>query len=136
LDLSDRSREGAHPTLLAIERDRAERLLNAVRLVVLLLLGVAAMAYAPTLPTGLNRVNVALLVPMVLWTVLQFRLFYHRPMLPGWLSLLNPIVDITAVTTILGAYGFAYSPELALKTPMFAAYFIILAALPVASSTR
>ena len=130
------SREAGHHTLLAIERDRAERLLNAVRLVVLILLTGAALAYAPTLPSALNRVNVSLLIPMLLWTVLQFRLLYHRPMLPEWLSLLNPIVDITAVTAILGAYGFAYSPELALKTPMFAAYFIILAALPVASSTR
>jgi len=124
------------PTLLAIERDRAERLLNAVRLVVLLLLGGAALAYAPTLPPTLNRVNVALLIPTISWTLVQYRLLYERPMLPRWLSLLNPIVDLTAVTAVLGAYGFTYSPELALKTPMFAAYFIILAALPVASTTR
>lgn len=125
-----------HPTLLDIERDRAERLLNAVRLVVLLLLAIAALAYAPTLPSALNRVNVALLIPTVTWTVLQYRLFYQRPMLPWWLSLANPIIDLTAVTSVLGAYGFSYSPQLALKTPMFAAYFIILAALPVASTTR
>ena len=124
------------PTLLAIERDRAERLLNGVRLVVLLLLGGAALAYAPTLPSGLNRANVAVLTPAIAWTVVQYRLLYDRPMLPSWLSLVNPIVDLTAVTAVLGAYGFAYAPELALKTPMFAAYFVILAAIPVASSTR
>lgn len=123
-------------TLLTIERDRAERLLNTVRLLVLLLLTVAALAYATTLPQPLNSVNVAVLIPTLAWTVAQYRLFYHRPMLPGWLSMANPIVDITAVTVLLGAYGFAYAPELALKTPIFAAYFVILAALPVASSTR
>ncbi|HEX7123402.1 MAG TPA: histidine kinase [Gemmatimonadaceae bacterium] len=127
---------GDRPSLLAIERDRAERLLNAVRLVVLLLLAVAAGVYGTTLPPALNRVNVAVLIPMLAWTVAQHRLFYHRPMLPAWLSLANPVVDLTAVTAILGAYGFAAGPELALKTPIFVAYFIILAALPVASSTR
>jgi hypothetical protein len=127
---------GDHGSLLAIERDRAERLLNAVRLVVLLLLAAAALAYATALPRALNQVNVAVLAPTLAWTVAQYRLFYDRPMLPGWLSLTNPIVDITAVTVLLGAYGFVYAPALALKTPIFAGYFIILAALPVASSTR
>jgi sensor histidine kinase YesM len=75
-------------------------------------------------------------MPTLAWTVMQYRLLYDRPMLPSWLSFVNPIVDLTAVTTVLAAYGFAYSPELALKTPIFAAYFIIIAALPVASSTR
>ena len=43
--------------LLATERERAEWLLNAVRLVVLVLLGGAALAYAPQLPRALNIVN-------------------------------------------------------------------------------
>ena len=125
-----------HGSLLAAERDRAERLLNAVRLVVLLLLGVAALIYAPSLTSRLDRVNIIVLTPALAWTLLQYRLYYRRPMLPEWLSLANPIVDITAVTLLLAGYGIAQSPSLALKTPMFAAYFIILAALPVASSTR
>lgn len=124
------------PTPLAAERDRAERLLNAVRLVVLLLLAVAAFAYSRTLPAVLTRVNLILLVPMLAWTVSQYRLFYSRPMLPEWLALANPVVDVTAVTALLAGYGFAYDPALALKSPIVAAYFIILAALPVASSTR
>jgi hypothetical protein len=130
------TRTSPQRTLLAVERDRAERLLNAVRLVVLLLLAAAAAAYATALPGALNRVNVAILIPTIAWTVVQYRVFYDRPMLPVWLALANPIVDLTAVTMVLGAYGFAYAPELALKTPIFAAYFIILAALPVASTTR
>jgi len=52
------------------------------------------------------------------------------------LSLANPIVDITGVTTVLAAYGFAYSPALSLRAPIVAAYFLILAALPVASTVR
>jgi signal transduction histidine kinase len=127
---------GNQPSLLAIERDRAERLLNGVRLVVLLLLGLAALVYASSLSIPLDIVNLVVLIPMLAWTLLQYRVYYRRPMLPEWLSLANPIVDITAVTSLLAGYGIAQSASLALKTPMFAAYFIILAALPVASSTR
>jgi len=120
--------------VLLLERDRAERLLHAVRIVVLALLGGAALAYSPTLPRSLNRVNVILLLIMLAWTLGQRRLFFHRHTLPAWLSLANPVVDITAVTTLLAAYGFAYSPALALDTPIVAAYFVIIAALPVAST--
>jgi sensor histidine kinase YesM len=120
--------------LLASERDRAERLLNAVRLVVLGLLCGAALAYAPSIPRPLNVVNASLLAITLTWTVGQHRLFYHRDRLPGWLSVTNFIVDITAVTALIAAYGFAYMPGMALKAPIIAAYFIILAAIPVASS--
>jgi hypothetical protein len=136
LDSVRRSDTDHQQRLLAAERDRAERLLNAVRLVVLVLLFGAALAYAPSLPRPLNVVNASLLAVMMSWTVGQHRLFYHRDRLPGWLSVANSIVDITAVTAIVAAYGIAYSPGMALKAPIVAAYFIILAALPVASSTR
>lgn len=134
--MSGSSGRGAHVTLLAIERDRAERFVNVVRLVVLLLLGVSAFIYAPSLTPQLDRVNIAILIPALAWTLVQYRVYYRRPMLPEWLALANPIVDITAVTLLLAGYGIAQSPALALKTPMFAAYFLILAALPVASTTR
>ncbi|MEO7966408.1 MAG: histidine kinase [Gemmatimonadaceae bacterium] len=123
-------------TVLDVERDRAERFLNAVRVVVLSLLGVAALIYAPSLTPELRRVNLFVLLPTLAWTILQVPFFYHRPMLPEWLRLVNPILDISAVTAIIGGYGLAASPALALKSPIIAAYFIILAALPVASSTR
>jgi histidine kinase/histidine kinase/DNA gyrase B/HSP90-like ATPase len=122
--------------LLAVERDSAERLLNAVRLVVLALLAGAALAYAPSLPHALNVVNASLLAITLTWTVGQHRIFYQRARLPGWLSVTNSIIDITAVTALIAAYGVAYSPALALKAPIVAAYFVILAALPVASTTR
>ena len=122
--------------LLATERDRAERLLNAVRLVVLVLLVGAALAYAPQLPRALNIVNASLLAIMLSWTLGQHRLFFQRERLPAWLSVTNSIVEITTLTALVAAYGVAYSPDLALKAPIVAAYFVILAALPVASTTR
>lgn len=122
--------------LLAAERDRAERLLNAVRLVVLTLLCGAALAYAPSLPRALNMVNASLLTITLSWTVGQHRIFYQRERLPDWLSVTNSVVDVTAVTALITSYGFAYSAQMALKAPIVAAYFVILAAVPVASSTR
>lgn len=122
--------------LLVAERDRAERLLNGVRLVVLALLCGAALAYAPSLPHALNVVNASLLAITLAWTVGQHRLFYQRERLPPWLSMTNSIIDVTAVTALIAGYGIAYAPGIALKAPIVAAYFIILAALPVASSTR
>jgi len=122
--------------VLEARRDRAERMLNGVRLVVLLILAAAALAYAPNLTPALNRVNVTVLVPALCWTVAQYLLFYRAPALPGWLGVANPVVDITAVTAILGGYGLAQSAALAVKTPIFLAYFVILGARPIASSTR
>jgi two-component system, LytTR family, sensor kinase len=127
----------ADPALAVLEaqRDRAERLLNAVRAAVLLLLGGAALAYAPSLTPALNRVNVLVLAPMLAWTLAQYLLLYRRPRLPGWLALANPIVDVTAVTAVLGLYALA-QPGLGVKTPMFLAYFVVLAARPITSSTH
>src|SRR5688572_20596740 len=88
--------------LLELHRDRAERLLNAVRAVVLLLMSIAALAYAPTLTPALNRVNIAVLAPALIWTVGQYLFFYRRMRLPTWLTIVNPIVDITAVSVIVG----------------------------------
>ncbi|MGQ0648796.1 MAG: sensor histidine kinase [Gemmatimonadaceae bacterium] len=122
--------------VLDAERDRAERFLNAVRAVVLVSLGVAAAVYAPSLTAALNRVNLVVLITTLTWTFGQYLLFYRRPRLPAWLRVTNPLADITAVTAIVAGYGLAASPALALKTPILDAYFVILAALPVASSTR
>jgi signal transduction histidine kinase len=121
--------------LLALQRERAERQLNAVRAVVLLLLAIAAMVYAPSLTPGLNRANVLVLVPSLLWTGAQYLLFYRRPRLPEWLAIVNPLVDVAGVTAIMAAYALEQSATLALKSPIFLAYFAILAARPIASST-
>ena len=121
---------------LAELRDRAERQLNAVRAVVLALLAVAAFAYAPSLTPALRVVNVSILVPTLAWTLAQYLQWYDRPRLPAWLTLANPVVDITAVTASMAGYGLTQSATLALRSPMFLAYFVILAARPVTSSTR
>jgi two-component sensor histidine kinase len=118
------------------QRDRAERMLNRARLIVLMLLGIAALVYAPSLTPALNRVNVSVLVPILAWTLLQSQLFYRRPRLPPWIGVANPVADIAAVTAIIGGYAFAQSATLALKTPIFLMYFVILASLPIAASTR
>jgi two-component sensor histidine kinase len=118
------------------QRDRAERMLNRARLIVLVLLGIAALVYAPSLTHALNWVNISVLVPILAWTILQGELFYRLPRLPAWIGVANPVADIAAVTAIIGGYAFAQSATLALKTPIFLMYFVILAALPIAASTR
>lgn len=122
--------------VLDAERDRAERILNGVRVLVLSSLAVAAAVYAPSLSPALNRVNLILISTTLLWAIGQYPLFYGRKRLPNWLRVANPVVDLTAVTAIVWAYGQFASPAVALRTPILNAYLLILAALPVASSTR
>lgn len=92
--------------------------------------------YAPHLSRELNTANVLVLAPTLLWTVAQYLIWYSRSELPDWLSAVNPIVDVTAVTAIIGGYAVAQSGVLALRSPIFLMYFVILAARPVASSVR
>ncbi|MBL8982071.1 MAG: histidine kinase, partial [Gemmatimonadetes bacterium] len=122
--------------VLELERDRAERFLNGVRVVLLGVLAVAAAIYAPSLSPALNRMNLIVLGLTIGWAFAQVPLFYRRERLPEWLRYANPIADVGAVTAIIAAYGATASPAVALKTPIGDAYFVILAALPVASSTR
>jgi signal transduction histidine kinase len=121
------------PDSLRLRRDRAERILNALRAGVLCMLGAAALAYAPSLSHELNSTNVIVLTPVLLWTFIQYPLWYRRPMLPDWLSVANAAVDVTAVTAIVGGYAIQ-SGVLALRSPIFLMYFVVLAARPLASS--
>src|SRR3954463_3414139 len=131
--------ELARPAI-EVQRERAERLLNGVRALVLAMLALAALAYAPHIPISVQHANWAVLIPTLAWSVAQFWLDARRNLreepLPSWVALVNPLVDITAVTAILAGYSFAQSGALALKSPIFLAYFVILAARPIASSTR
>src|SRR3990170_825738 len=124
------------PPSLRLRRDRAERILNGVRAAVVFLLAAAALMYAPHLPPALNLVNVLVLGPTLLWTVGQYLVWYRNPELPDWLSAVNPMVDVTAVTAIIGGYAVAQSGVLALRSPIFVMYFVVLAGRPVASSVR
>lgn len=130
------SADDALRPLLEWHRARAERLLNGVRALVLILLSAAAFAYAPTLPLELTWVNVIVLAITLTWTFAQWALFYRRERLPEWLSVVNPAVDITAITVVMAEYGISQSAKLALGSPILLAYFAILAARPITSSTR
>jgi two-component sensor histidine kinase len=103
---------------------------------VLLMMAGAALAYAPELPRALNLTNFLVVLPALLWTVGQYLLWYRRPNLPDWLAFVNPLVDVTALTVLMAGYGFGESPVVALRSPIFMMYFVILAARPVASSMR
>lgn len=130
----------AHDTLgvelLEEQRERAERLLNRFRIAVLVLLSGAALVYAPTLSNALNVANALVLVPTLVWALAQQWWLHGHERLPGWLAVANPIVDTTAVTAIIAGYGIAQSEVLALKSPVFLTYFLVLAARPIASSVR
>jgi histidine kinase/histidine kinase/DNA gyrase B/HSP90-like ATPase len=126
----------APPPSLRLRRDRAERILNGLRAAVVFLLTASALMYAPHLSRDLNIANVVVLGPTLLWTVAQYLIWYRREELPDWLSSVNPVVDITAVTAIIGGYAVAQSGVLALRSPIFLMYFVVLAGRPVASSVR
>jgi hypothetical protein len=126
----------APPPSLRLRRDRAERILNGLRAAVVFLLTASALMYAPHLSRALNTANVLVLAPTLAWTVAQYLIWYRRDELPDWLSAVNPIVDVTAVTAIIGGYAVAQSGVLALRSPIFIMYFVVLAGRPVASSVR
>jgi len=108
---------------LRLRRDRAERILNGLRAGILCLLIAAALAYAPSLPTELNLTNVLVLTPPLLWTIAQYLVWYRRPLLPDWLSVANAVIDVTAVTAIIGGYAIAESGVLAVRSPIFRCRF-------------
>src|SRR3954462_6618973 len=126
----------APPQSLRLRRDRAERILNGLRAAVVFLLTASALMYAPHLSQALNTANLVVLAPMLAWTVAHYLVWYRRPELPDWLSVVNPVVDVTAVTAIIGGYAVAQSGVLALRSPIFLMYFVVLAGRPVASSVR
>ena len=122
--------------LLEAQRELAERRLNGARAAILVLLGTAALGYASQLPTTVNQLNLAPLAVTLTWTFAQYARYSGGHALPSWLYLANPIVDITAVTVVLAGYGITHDAALAFKSPIVLAYFVILSARPIASSTR
>lgn len=118
------------------KRDSAERVLNGVRAVVLLLMAGAALAYSTELSRELNLTNTLVIAPALSWTAAQYLLWYRRESLPGWLSIVNPVFDVTALTMVIAGYALAQSAVIALRSPIFMMYFVVLAARPVASSVR
>ena len=124
--------------LLAEERIRAERLLNRVRAAVLLLMGGAALLYAPRITRDLSVINVAILVPMIVWTIAQHALYHRQDRARSLRALgaINATVDVMALTLLQAGYGLVGSPELAVRSPIFLAYFAVLASRPFTGSAR
>lgn len=128
--------ESATATVLQAQYIAAERIVNLVRLGVLVVLAIVAALWAPALTRELNLVNVAVLIPMLGWAVFQHLRFHRRHRWWPHLSAVNTYLDITAVSTLLFGYGLQGLPDLAVKSPIWTAYFIILAARPFTGSPR
>jgi len=130
---------GVDPDLAALlleEQARAEAVLNRMRASVVALLSVAAVVYAPQITPALARVNVAVLSPALAWTLWQ-QWRYHRPGgYRRWLAWVNPAVDVVAITLLQAGYGLMGAPGLAVHTPVFLAYFAVLASRPLTGSAR
>ena len=121
--------------LVQAERLRAERLLSAIRLLVVLVLGAAAVMYAQAIPPELRRSNAAVLIVFGGWSLAQAILCRGRVELyPRWLSAISPVADATAVSAIILCYGLFGSASVALKAPIVAVYFVILGARPMTGS--
>jgi diguanylate cyclase (GGDEF)-like protein/PAS domain S-box-containing protein len=114
----------------------AERFVNGVRIAVLGALAIAAAAYGPFITPELNMVNLLTLTPMLAWAVGQHLAVHARFAAPRWLSALNAVLDVTAVSLLTTCYGLFGDPNFAVKSPVLSAYFVILAARPFTGSPR
>lgn len=114
----------------------AERFVNGVRIGVLGALAIASGFYSPYLTPELNRANVLVLAPMLVWAMAQHFAFHASGRTWRHLSVANALIDITAVSAIVTCYGLYGDPNLAVKSPIISAYFVILAARPFTGSPR
>ena len=122
--------------VIAAQFATAERPMNGVRIAMLGLLGVAAALYYPHLTPGLNALNAAVITPVLAWAIYQHFAVHRFERGGRTLSLTNIIVDVTAVTVLLFGYGVFGEGSLAVKSPIFGVYFIVLAARPFTGSSR
>jgi len=123
-------------TLLARQFADAEVRVNGVRIAVLGVLAIAAALYAPHLSPTLTAVNLVVLAPMLAWAIAQHLLAHRRGRAGGTLFLANIVCDITATTLLLLGYGMFGDPNLAVKSPAFSMYFVVLATRPFTGSPR
>lgn len=114
----------------------AERVVNGVRILAIGLLGIAASAYAPFLPPSLNWANLLAMAPMLFWAIGQHFFFHASGRTWRHLSMVNAIADISVISALLMCYGVLGDPNLAVKSPLFALYFVVLAARPFTGSPR
>lgn len=114
----------------------AERFVNGVRIGVLGGLAIAAAFYGPFISPALNFANIAVLAPMLLWAVGQHFAVHVGARAPRGLSVLNAMLDVTAVSLIALCYGLFGDPNFAVKSAILSAYFVVLAARPFTGSPR
>lgn len=123
-------------TLLARQFADAELRVNGVRIAVLGILAIAATVYAPHLSPQLSLTNFVVLAPMLAWAIGQ-HLFAHRVGRGGsWLFVANIVFDTTATSLLLLGYGIFGDPNLAVKSPVFSMYFVVMATRPFTGSPR
>lgn len=123
-------------TLLRRQFADAELGVNGVRIAVMGVLAIAATVYAPHLSRELTLTNLLILAPMLAWAIGQ-HLLAHRPGRAGeGLFLANIVLDISATTLLLLGYGVFGDPNLAVKSPIFSMYFVVLATRPFTGSPR
>ncbi len=123
-------------TLLARQYADAEVRVNGVRIAVLGVLAIAAALYAPYLTPALTVVNLVVLAPMLAWAMGQHLLAHRRNRAGRTLFLANIACDITAASLLLFGYGMFGDPNLAVKSPAFSMYFVVLATRPFTGSPR
>lgn len=126
----------ATASVLEAQYASAERIVNGARIGVIGILSIVAALWMPYLTLPLNLVNLAVCAPMLLWAIGQHVYVHARHIRWRPLPLLNTYVDITAVTLLLFGYGLLGMPDLAVKSPMWTAYLIVLAARPFTGSPR
>ncbi|MCC6317515.1 MAG: EAL domain-containing protein [Gemmatimonadaceae bacterium] len=114
----------------------AERSVNGVRILVIGVLAIAAIAYGPYLDARLNLANLFALAPMLAWAVGQHFWWHARGAQSRTLSTVNALLDVSAVSILATCYGLFGDPNFAVKSPILSAYFVILAARPFTGSPR
>ncbi len=114
----------------------AEHGTNGVRIAVLGILAIAAALYAPHLSRPLAMVNTGVLAPMLAWAIAQHFFAHRSRRTSAGLFLANIVLDISATTLILLGYGVFGDPNLAVKSPIFTLYFVVLAIRPFTGSAR
>nr|MBP9106107.1 GGDEF domain-containing protein [Gemmatimonadaceae bacterium] len=123
-------------TLLARQFADAELLVNGVRIAVLGILAIAATVYAPHLSARLSLTNFVILAPMLAWAIGQHLLAHKRGSAGEGLFIANLVLDVTATSLLLLGYGLFGDPNLAVKSPVFSMYFVVLATRPFTGSPR
>ncbi len=135
-DNSPHDFDASTAAILRVQFARAERFVNGFRIAILGALATAAVAYAPFLSTDLNTANAFVIAPLLAWAIAQHFLWHRGGSAQRGVRLANALIDVTAVSAIALSYGVLENANLAIKSPVLGAYFVILAARPFGGSPQ